>query len=157
MKPVLVLSVLCVLLFGLSGCQSVPRGVDIIDQPIGRAADSTAYIEGIEKNEYWVLRSTEELEQLKLGLGLPELFEGEAIDFGKEMIVGSIGKPMQKNRTYQIFRVLYTPETVDVEVVSYLRKELEDTHTPYTFVRLPRSEKPVRFYLNLFVLDQNAS
>jgi predicted esterase len=161
MKPRYTIAALCVSLFALSGCSSIwpadrgdaarasaERGVELIDHPIGKAVDPTAHITGIGKNEYWVLRDAEELEEVKRLLGLPGLFADEVIDFNREMIVGSIGKPMKRNRTYDIFRILYTPEAVEVQVVSYPRKEVDEPLTPYVFARLPRSEKPVRFYLN---------
>jgi predicted esterase len=161
MKPGYTVATLCLFVFALSGCRhpvadppdgsraiGAPYVVDLIDRPIGKAVDASAYVEGITENEYWVIRGALELEQVKLRLGLPKLFEGESIDFRQEMVVGSIGEPMQRGRTYDIFRVLYTPQAVEVQVVSYERKELDRSFTPYVFVRLPRSEKPVRFYLN---------
>ena len=126
---------------------TVPE-VQLLDQPSGTEGKEDILLNGITDDEFLVLRGRDQLEQLKTRLSLPGLLGGDAPDFEQEMVVGSIGAPLRQQRDYRIYRILYTPEAVEVQVVSYPRKKLEEPLTPYVFARIPRSDKPVHFYLN---------
>jgi hypothetical protein len=138
----------------LAACGRAPAGVvrvspdvQLLDRMATDASNQSAF-EGVTRNEFFVLRTDAELERLKKRLGLPGLLGGQPLGARHEMIVGAIGEPMRRYRDFVLFRVLFTPDAVEVHVVSFPRQEVERPLTPYVFARVPRSEKPVRFYLN---------
>ena len=152
-RSALVLACCCFVLLASCYTPSTRRApkteqAQLLDEVLGAEADEGSRLEGITRSEFLVARSGAELEQLKTRLHLPQLFADAPPDFAHEMVVGSVAEPLARQRDYRIYRILYTPDAVDVQVVSYPRKDLDEPLTPYVFTRIPRSDRPVRFYLN---------
>lgn len=143
--------------FGLAllpGCQpsaaktapAVDAGM-LLDEIPATEGDEQVLLDAVQQPLYIAVRSPAELDALKQHLNLPDLFQ-TAPDFSREMVVGSVAEPAARQRDYRLYRLLYTPEALEVHLASYARKELDAPVTPYVFVRVPRADTPVRFFIN---------
>lgn len=137
-----------------AGCQRLPPptpatlAAQLLDEDLPTAAKSTRLLPGVTRTEFLVARNQRELQRLESRLQLPALFGGKPTDFEAEMVVGAVDEPLPRRRAFHIYRVMYTPEAVEVQVVSLPGQEIHAPVTPYVFTRIPRSALPVRFYLN---------
>jgi predicted esterase len=136
-----------VLLAGCARSVAPPRAA-MVDQPVATETDGDRLLPGVTGTEFIVLRSAAELMALRRRLTLPTLLAAKPVDFRHDLVVGAIGEPSRRERTLGIWRIVYGPEAVDVQVISYPQRERDTPVTPYVFVTIARTDRPVRFWLN---------
>lgn len=119
-----------------------------------RVVDAAACLEAVDGTECFVVKHAADLAALNARFGL-DLFRERPVDFTREMVVGAVDARRGQKRSFNIFRVQETPERLEVQVVSHARGAEDRETTPYVFLRLPATPKPVRFFLNgVFAYDE---
>lgn len=139
--------VLAVATFGCHRADHIPVQPYLLDEVLASQQDESALIGNVTSAEFFVVYDAAALQSLRQRLGIA-LFADTDVDFDHEMIVGSVAAPAARKRDYRLLRVIYSSDMVEVHLVSYDREKLDSPLTPYVFARLPRSDAPVRLYLN---------